>query len=73
MEGQSHGWGEGSMEAWEGLHNTKVGVSGCMCAIRQGVGGGGGKGELKKRGIGVCLQNTKRLCMGKQKLPTTNL
>ena len=43
MEGQSHGWGEGSMEAWEGLHNTKVGVSGCMCAIRQGVGGGGGR------------------------------
>ena len=33
--------GGDSMEAWGCLHNTKVGVSGCMCVIRQRGGWGG--------------------------------
>ena len=44
------------MEAWGGLHNTEVAVRGCTCVM------GEGEGELRTRGIAVCVQNPCTAC-----------
>ena len=56
------------MEAWGGLHNTTVVVGRFM-----GVKGeeGGWEGELKIRGIAVCVQTLCRACPG-NRLPATS-
>ena len=55
------------MEAW-GLHNTKVGVGGCM-----GVKGEGDwqDGERKSRGLAVCVQNLCRAYPGNRQPATS--
>ena len=46
-----------SMEAWGGLHKTKVGIGGCMGVRRQEVGGG----AKEKRTCCLCTQSMQRM------------
>ena len=60
------GGGE-SMEPSRGLHNTNVGVIGCMGVKRRG----GWVGELKRRGLAVGIQNPYRERLS-NRLPATS-